>query len=413
MYRATCTRVACMADMAPRPYLLPMNPSPFRRRWLAATAILTLCATGSAAMARQTSAHRVFERVLLLESTSETSASVSLGDIDGNRTLDMVLAKGRHWPLVDMIMRNDGAGHFSAEPLAELPDRTYSAALADLDGDGDLDIVSSNDKPDRKLVYRNDGTGHFTVSSTFGEATWNTRYVTVADLNGDRRPDLIVANRSSNPAAPRPSYVCLNDGAGAFPSCAPLATQSATIIVASDLDRDGNTDLLVPHRDGGQNLIFWNDGSGTFREPPTPVGPSVSQIRAAAAADINGDGAVDLVVGDEKQGLFVYLGAGSRAFDAPVALTSAGGAPYAIAVADMNRDAKPDIVVGRQEAVGSVLFNTGGARLPRFADTPWGDGKGSVYGVAIGDLDGDGWPDVAAARSEAPNGVWFSGPPTK
>ncbi len=389
-----------------------MNLSPYRR-WLGASVVLTLCATGSTALTRQSGAPRVFDRVLLLESTSETSASVSLGDIDGNRTLDVVLAKGRHWPLVDMIMRNDGAGHFTATPLTELPDRTYSAALADLDGDGDLDIVASNDNPDRKLVYRNDGAGHFTVSGTFGEATWNTRYVTVADLNGDARPDLIVANRSSNPAAPRPSYVCLNNGAGAFPSCAPLATQSATIIVARDLDGDGKADLFVPHRDGGQNLIFWNDGTGTFREAPMPVGPSVSQIRAAAAADINGDGTVDLVVGDEKRGLFVYLGAGSRAFDAPVALASSGGAPYSVAVADMNRDGRADIVVGRQEAVGSVLFNGGGARLPRFADTPWGDGKGSVYGVAIGDLDGDGWPDIAAARSEAPNGVWFSGPAMK
>lgn len=75
----------------------------------------------------------------------------------------------------------------------------------------------------------------------------------------------------------------------------------------------------------------------------------------------------------------------------------------------MNRDGKPDIIVGRQEAVGSVFFNLGAGRMPKFSDRPWGDGKGSVYGVAIGDLDGDGWPDIAAARSEAPNGVWFNG----
>ncbi len=369
-----------------------------------------LALAGGATLALQQGAPRGFDRVLLLESTSETSASASLGDVDGNGTLDVVLAKGRHWPLNNVILRNDGKGHFTAENLADAPDRTYSAAIADLDGDGDLDIVVSNDSPDKKLIYLNDGKGHFHVSSTFGDPDWNTRYVTVADLNGDKRPDLIVANRSSNPAAPRPSFVCLNDGKGVFPSCAPLATQSATIIVAADLDGDGTIDLFVPHRDGRQNLIFWNDGSGKFTAAPASVGPAVSQVRAAAAGDINGDGIIDLVVGDEKNGMFIYLGAGKRTFEVPVALGTGSGAPFAVGLADMNRDGKPDIIVGRQEAVGSVFFNLGAGRMPKFSDRPWGDGKGSVYGVAIGDLDGDGWPDIAAARSEAPNGVWFNGP---
>ena len=369
-----------------------------------------LALAGGATLALQQGAPRGFDRVLFLESTSETSASASLGDVDGNGTLDVVLAKGRHWPLNNVILRNDGKGHFTAENLADAPDRTYSAAIADLDGDGDLDIVVSNDSPDKKLIYLNDGKGHFHVSSTFGDPDWNTRYVTVADLNGDKRPDLIVANRSSNPAAPRPSFVCLNDGKGVFPLCAPLATQSATTIVAADLDGDGTIDLFVPHRDGRQNLIFWNDGSGKFTAAPASVGPAVSQIRAAAAGDINGDGIIDLVVGDEKNGMFIYLGAGKRTFEVPVALGTGSGAPFAVGLADMNRDGKPDIIVGRQEAVGSVFFNLGAGRMPKFSDRPWGDGKGSVYGVAIGDLDGDGWPDIAAARSEAPNGVWFNGP---
>ena len=352
---------------------------------------------------------RAFDRVLLLENTSETSASISVGDVDGNGTLDIVLAKGRHWPLANLILRNDGKGHFTTEKLADAPDRTYSAALADLDGDGDLDIVVSNDRPDRKLVYLNDGKGAFRVAGTFGQPDWSTRYVTVADLNGDHRPDLIVANRSANPANPRASFVCLNDGAGAFPTCEPLATQSATIIVAADLDGDGAIDLCVPHRDGGQSVIFWNDGTGRFVGAGAPVGPATSQIRAAVAADINGDNIPDLVIGDERNGVFFYAGTGHRAFAQPVALGAATGAPYSIAVADLNRDGKLDIVVGRQEAPGTILFNEGG-RAPTFTETSWNDGKGSVYGVAIADLDGDGWPDIAAARSEAPNGVWFNGP---
>ena len=100
------------------------------------------------AIAIQGGAPRTFARVLLLESTSETSASISIGDIDGNGTPDVILAKGRHWPLVDMIMRNDGKGRFTPSPLSDTPDRTYSAALADLDGDGDLDIVACTLVPD-------------------------------------------------------------------------------------------------------------------------------------------------------------------------------------------------------------------------------------------------------------------------
>jgi len=353
---------------------------------------------------------RLFDRVLLLETTSETSAGVSLGDIYGDGHLDIVLAKGRHWPLNNLVLRSDGKGHFTTAVLGDAPDRTYTAALADLDGDGHLDIVVSNDRPDRKLIYLNDGKGRFRVAGTFGQPEWSTRYVTVADLNGDKRPDLVVANRSSNPATPRPSFVCLNDGTGGFPSCTALATQSATIIVAADLDGDRFVDLFVPHRDGGQNLIFWNDGAGGFAAAPSTVGPEHNSIRAAAAADINGDGIPDLIVGDERTGMFLCVGAGHRTFEAPAALGVGSGAPYAIAVADLNRDGRPDIVVGRQEARGSIFFNLGGDKLPRFDEAPWNDGKGSVYGVAIGDLDGDRWPDIAAARSDAPNAVWFNGP---
>ncbi len=353
---------------------------------------------------------RAFDRVRLIEQASETSASVSIGDIDRDGDLDVVLAKGRHWPLADLVLRNDGRGQFITETLANAPDRTYTAALADLDGDGDLDLAVSNDRPDQKLIYRNDGTGHFTVAGTFGQPEWSTRYVTVADLNGDKRPDLIVANRSSNPANPRPSFVCLNDGNAGFANCTALNTQSATIIVAADLDANGHVDLFVPHRDGGQNVILWNDGRGGFGGAPTAIGPAKSSIRAAAVADLDGDGALDLVVGDQETGLFRYRNAGARRFDAPIALPTAKASPYCIAIADLNRDGRPDIVIGNDESPGILLFRTGEKGRVEFTEAAWNDGKGAVYGVAIADLDGDGWPDIVGARSDAPNAIWFNGP---
>jgi hypothetical protein len=343
--------------------------------------------------------------MLLLESKGETSASVSLGDIDGDGDLDIILAKGRHWPLHNLILRNDGRGRFRTEALGQTPDRTYSAALADLDGDGDLDIVVSNDQPDKKLVYRNDGKGHFSLIGTFGDPAWSTRYITLADLNGDNRPDILVANRSSSPANPRRSFVCLNDGNAAFPKCDPLPTQSATTIVAADLDGDGFADLLIPHRDGGQSLVFWNDGKANFGTP-TPFGPAHSAIRAAAAADLDADRRPEVVVGDENDGLFLFQNIGKRRFAPAARLGDSADSPYSIAIADMDRDGRPDVVVGNMRNPGSVFYNLGELR---FGEVRWGDGKGAVYGLALGDLNGDGWPDIAAARSEAPNAVWLSG----
>ena len=156
-------------------------------------------------------------RAVPLEDTAETSANASLGDLDGDGDLDIVLAKGRHWPLKDWVLLNDGAGGFGER--RELPgsaDNTYTAALADLDGDGDLDLVVGNDRPDHKRIYRGDGAGSFVLAGTFGDAAWPTRNVTVADLTGDGRPEIIVANRggAENRSA---NYVCVNDGAGAFP----------------------------------------------------------------------------------------------------------------------------------------------------------------------------------------------------
>ena len=147
---------------------------------------------------------RQFTQAVLLEQPSETSANASIGDLDGDGDLDIVLAKGRHWPLHDRVLLNNGKGEFTtARNLGETPDRTYSALLADLDGDGDLDVIVSNDNPDKKLVYFNDGKANFHVAGTWGDPKWNTRNAAVADLNGDGKPDLIAANRGGA------SYVCL------------------------------------------------------------------------------------------------------------------------------------------------------------------------------------------------------------
>ena len=223
-----------------------------------------------------------FDRVLLLESTSETSANVSFGDLNGDGSLDVVLAKGRHWPLVDRVLLNDGHGRFpTAHNLGDASDRSYSAPLADLDGDGDLDVVISNDEPDPKLVYLNDGKGTFRVGSTYGRPEWPMRNAAVADLNGDRLPDIVAANRSGNSKGA--NYICLNLGKGQFGAdCVAFSHESATTITPADFNHDGFIDLAVPHRDGGQSYVYVNDGHGNF--------PQADPIRPVECHDPDGGG---------------------------------------------------------------------------------------------------------------------------
>jgi hypothetical protein len=385
-------------------------------RWVLFAAVLL-----AQAQPASTPVLRSFDRVLLLEEKAETSAGVSVGDLNGDGLPDIVLGKGRHWPLFNRVLLNDSRGGFIASNLGTAPDRTYSAALADVDGDGHLDLVVSNDAPDPKLVYRNDGKGHFTEFGTFGDPKWNTRYVTLADLNGDGYPDIVAANRGDypdlvdgkpgkGPQVPTPSYACLNDGKGHFPACQPLPkTESATSIVAADFDGDGAIDLFVPHRDGGQSYVLWNDGKGHF-PTWTKVGPANAWIRMGAAGDLDGDGWPDLAIIDERlKATFVIFNRGGRQFGKPVRLPGPERPPYCVAIADLNRDKRPDIIVGYVEQPGSVYFNTGHGRT--FHEVPWNDGRGTVYGLAFADFDGDGWPDIVAARSDAPNTIWFSTKP--
>jgi len=284
-----------------------------------------------------------FDRSLLLEATSDTTANVSFGDFDGDGHPDILLVKGRHWPIIDRVLLGDGRGGIRmAYDLGKAADRSYTGVVADFNGDGFPDIAVSNDAPDRKLIYLNDGKGNFTVGSEFGRAKWPTRNVAVADINGDGLPDLILANRGR--PGKTSNYICLNHGKGQFDAdCIAFAPYPATTIYPADINKDGFTDLVVPNRDGGQSYVYL--GSSDFAYPDThriPFGPANATIRMAAVADFNGDGMPDIVTIDENKGVNIYFGQKDQTFSAGICLADAKTIPYALAIADLNNDNKTE-----------------------------------------------------------------------
>lgn len=380
--------------------------SPVRSAALVAAVLLSGCAPDTPPEVAAPGGARSFVRALLLEDSAATSANASIGDVDGDGHLDVVLVKGRHWPLVDYVLPGDGAGGFgAARPLGPTADRSYSGVLVDMDGDGDLDVVVSNDDPDPKVVHLNDGTGHFSVGSTFGRPEWSTRHIRVTDLNADGLPDVVLANRTGDDSGF--NYVCMGESGGRFSdTCDGFSRESATTITPADFDGDGDLDLAVPHREGGQGYIYLNDGRGGFGER-RPFGPADAAIRTAEAADLDGDGHLDLAVIDQRRGPAVLWGRADGGFEEVEGLGASDAVPYAVTVADLDADGRTDVIVGYVEARPVVYFNEGGRG---FAAVPFGDDQGVAYGFAVGDLDEDGFLDIVMARSGAPNVLYFGAP---
>jgi hypothetical protein len=348
-----------------------------------------------------------FDQSLLLESTSETSANIAFGDLNGNGNLDIVLAKGRHWPLYNRIIFGDGnGGIMTSENLGTVQNRTYSSIIIDLDLDGDLDIVVSNDSPDPKITYLNDGNGGFYLGSEYGNPNWNTRNVNVADLNNDGYPDILVANRDGS-GGPTNNYLCLNNGSGGFDNnCIAFSNYSSTTITSGDFNNDNLIDLVVPHRDGGQSYVYLQTDQNTINFDLIPFGPSNASIRTSQVGDLNNDGLVDIVTIDTNNGVIAYFQQSDSSFSTGKSIGNEEASPKALTLGDLNLDGNIDIIVGFVQSSSIVYYNNDNAN--NFLEVEFGENnQGTVYGFALGDYNNDGHIDIAAAKSGAPNILYF------
>jgi hypothetical protein len=359
-----------------------------------------------------------------------SSQSVAIGDLNGDGHLDLVVPSAfascsGGFGTVGVLLGN-GNGTFKNAVTYSVDEYVVFAAIADVNGDGHPDLVVSglclqtggcNGSAGGVSVLMGKGDGTFQSPVTYGLPK-GAGSVVIVDINGDGHPDLVVATgcNGSNCGTATVS-VLLGNGDGTFR--APVSSSTGEGYVGSlavgDLNGDGLLDVAVVSSEVVS--VMQGNGDGTFQAPTIyPTGGAGATW--VAMADLNGDGHLDLVLANgcesgtscQYGSAGVLLGNGDGTFKAPVSYLSGGAEAQSVAVQDVNGDSKPDIILANQCGVYGNYGCAGGTTTGRLGvllgngdgtfQNAISFGSGGYFGwsVAIGDVNGDGKPDLAVVN---------------
>jgi len=267
------------------------------------------------------------------------------------------------------VFRGDGRGRFAPMPgspfrlLDGVAPHNHGLALADVNGDGLLDVATSNNNGNSVSILLGDGGGRFAPAAGSPFRVGRAPYpLAVQDFNGDGKPDVATPDVNGDTVT-----VLLGNGRGSFapaPGSPYRVDHRPYFALAARVNGDRAPDLVVSHDDISTLTVLLNDGRGRF--PTSRRVDAGGQTWKLRAADFDADGHSDLVMGIAPARIVVLFGDGAGNFRSAAGSSFAvGRGPYNIAIGDLNHDGKTDVATANTEdGTVSVLLAVSSAAKP-------------------------------------------------
>ena len=339
----------------------------------------------------------------------------AIGDVNGDGKLDIMVNSANDSTL-SVLLNTAATGAtapgFAPRSVLNMPGLPLGVAIADLNGDGKPDVAAASFPNGTAAVYLNTtATGSATASFTSDnevQVGTHPADLAIGDLNGDNVPDIALADFGAASVS-----VLINQTTTGSATPSLVRTDFATgndpiSIVLGDFNGDGKPDIAVANQ-GSNGISVLLNTTPTGSATPT----FASQVDFAtgsspnwlAVGDVNGDGKPDLAVVNSNDTVSILLNTTPTNATMPTFAIgvdfATGSGPTCVAIADLDGDGKPDLAVVNQTAnTVSVLLNntTKDATTPSLAPkSDFATGQHPLC-AAIGDLNGDGVPDLAVAN---------------